>query len=526
MRQIWLGLAAITAAASGYAMGCGDAVQPATGPTSSSSGAGGDTSTATSTATATATATSTATSSATGTGGMPATSSASGTGGMPECVMGTDCPGMDKACTVRTCTMGKCGTMNIANGMDATAQTPGDCKKNVCDGQGNSMPVNDDGDIPVDSMQCTIDKCSSGLPSNPPEMAGKLCSEGMGNKVCDGAGTCVPCAADADCNGGICKMNQCVAISCGDMMQNGSESDVDCGGTCSKCGMGLKCNSGADCADGVCSGMPQATCQAPTCGDMVQNGTETDVDCGSTCPSKCADNLKCKLGTDCTSKVCSGVPLVCQMPTCTDAAQNGSETDVDCGGTCVKKCGLGKGCTMNADCTGGLCNAGVHTCEPTCTDGSKDLNETDVDCGGSCAMKCGLNMGCAGNSDCASGICTGGLCSQINGCDVTNTIDKTGQASITVTFSFPSYTPPCIKVSLGTKVTFDGGFVGAFGSHPLVGGQVIAGMKVQAVTGPFLPLFNDISVQTKLYTMSSAGTFPYYCDFHALSGMMGVVIVQ
>jgi hypothetical protein len=47
---------------------------------------------------------------------------------------------------------------------------------------------------------------------------------------------------------------------------------------------------------------------APTCSDGIQNGTETGIDCGGTCPA-CA-------------------------PGCSDGIQNGTETGVDCGGTC------------------------------------------------------------------------------------------------------------------------------------------------------------------------------------------------
>ncbi len=48
----------------------------------------------------------------------------------------------------------------------------------------------------------------------------------------------------------------------------------------------------------------------PTCNDGVQNGDETGVDCGGSCPA-CPPN-----------------------PTCSDGIQNGDETSVDCGGSC------------------------------------------------------------------------------------------------------------------------------------------------------------------------------------------------
>jgi len=49
----------------------------------------------------------------------------------------------------------------------------------------------------------------------------------------------------------------------------------------------------------------------PTCSDGIQNGNETGVDCGGSCPA---------------------------CPTCTDGIQNGDEEGVDCGGSCPNEC--------------------------------------------------------------------------------------------------------------------------------------------------------------------------------------------
>ena len=55
-------------------------------------------------------------------------------------------------------------------------------------------------------------------------------------------------------------------------------------------------------------------CAQPTCTDGIQNGDETDVDCGgSTCDP-------------------------CPEPTCTDGKQNGAETGIDCGGPDCPEC--------------------------------------------------------------------------------------------------------------------------------------------------------------------------------------------
>ena len=107
---------------------------------------------------------------------------------------------------------------------------------------------------------------------------------------------------------------------------------------------------------------------APTCTDGIQNGSETDVDCG---------------GPDCDP-----------CATCTDGIQNGDETDVDCGGPDCDPCatctdGIQNGDETDVDCGGPDCEACA-----TCTDGIMNGDETDIDCGGPDCEPCG------GGGDC------------------------------------------------------------------------------------------------------------------------------
>jgi hypothetical protein len=99
----------------------------------------------------------------------------------------------------------------------------------------------------------------------------------------------------------------CAAPSCTDAVQNGTETDLNCGGTCPACASGKKCGAATDCASGVCSGTTTKTCAVPSCTDMVLNGTETDVDCGGSCApaSRCANNLMCMVAGDCQSANCT-----------------------------------------------------------------------------------------------------------------------------------------------------------------------------------------------------------------------------
>src|SRR5690606_26216781 len=111
------------------------------------------------------------------------------------------------------------------------------------------------------------------------------------------------------------------------------------------------------------------TCVEPSCSDAAANGNETDVDCGGPdCPA-CADNLGCVEAGDCDSGVCTGG--VCVPPSCGDTVLNGSETDIDCGGPSCPGCDEGEVCIGDSDCLSQYCSAGQ--CAPAdCL--------TDADC--------------------------------------------------------------------------------------------------------------------------------------------------
>ena len=61
------------------------------------------------------------------------------------------------------------------------------------------------------------------------------------------------CATSGDCQSGVCTGGICQAAACGDGVKNGTETDIDCGGTCGPCGVGKTCIQAADCAPALCS---------------------------------------------------------------------------------------------------------------------------------------------------------------------------------------------------------------------------------------------------------------------------------
>jgi hypothetical protein len=146
----------------------------------------------------------------------------------------------------------------------------------------------------------------------------------------------------------------CIAATCTDGIQNGTETDIDCGGAaCPGCPGGGRCLGNADCASKICQ--PNGIC-ASSCTDGYQDGMETGVDCGGGCPMGCPPGGACSVAADCASKICTAG--TCATPTCSDMVMNGGETDVDCGGPCVR-CPLGEHCAKSSDCTVGGCVGGV-----------------------------------------------------------------------------------------------------------------------------------------------------------------------
>jgi len=98
--------------------------------------------------------------------------------------------------------------------------------------------------------------------------------------------------------------------------------------------------------------------------------------------------VQCNLGSQCASLVCNTATHTCSAPSCTDNVKNGTESDVDCGGSCPG-CGPGDDCATHADCSGGACNPTTHTCAPNCTGAEAP--------GATCTSYCACMTGtCAG----------------------------------------------------------------------------------------------------------------------------------
>lgn len=135
--------------------------------------------------------------------------------------LGKKCQKGDKCCGGGRCKGGRCkctgGTTRCSDRcIPPPSQTPGDCQRKACDGQGGTTSIADNSDLPVDGNDCTDDFCTGGVPSNPAKAAGASCSQN-GGTMCDGAGQCVSCLTPADCSGQVpeCQMRTCTGGVCG-----------------------------------------------------------------------------------------------------------------------------------------------------------------------------------------------------------------------------------------------------------------------------------------------------------------------
>lgn len=146
----------------------------------------------------------------------------------------------------------------------------------------------------------------------------------------------------------------CLANVCGDGFVGPGEacdapSDPLCTNACALASCGDEIvQAGEECDDGNQSNNDSCltTCLNASCGDgHVQLGVEI-------CDDGNADD-----GDECTT--------LCAVPSCDDNLMSGSESDIDCGGSC-SPCAIGMSCVTGADCKSSFCDAGTCAMPATC----------------------------------------------------------------------------------------------------------------------------------------------------------------
>jgi hypothetical protein len=366
-----------------------------------------------------------------------------------ECIADTDC-GSGESCCNNAC------VTKAADGQSCSANcdcTSGACENSVCAASSGSACSDS---VPcqsgleccdnacfaqvADGVACTADcDCTSGACENdvcaassgsacsasvPCQSGLECCGDVCITQVADG----VACTADCDCTSGACENSVCAASSgsaCSASVpcQSGLEC---CDNACfAQVADGVACTANCDCISGQCS--ESDVCVATACDNGRLDTDETDIDCcGSVC-EKCADGMKCTVDNDCTNSFCnlgssinSGPEThgnsvaggVCATPTCDDGYQNGGETGIDCGGSCLA-CD-GDPCDFDTECVSVHCDSATGKCvactvETQATDCFDDETCTQDLCDPT-ALTCSnpkLDVGgvCTDNCQCTSGHC-------------------------------------------------------------------------------------------------------------------------
>jgi plastocyanin len=113
----------------------------------------------------------------------------------------------------------------------------------------------------------------------------------------------------------------------------------------------------------------------------------------------------------------------------------------------------------------------------------------------------------------------GSMAQMVNGCDQAMAMDQTGMQKVTINTMGLNYSPKCVKVKAGTDITWKSDFT----LHPLVGGTV---MNLMKQPDPNSPIKMTKSGNMVTFSFPNAGTYGFYCDNHAASGMAGAVFVE
>lgn len=290
-----------------------------------------------------------------------------GIGRCTRCTKAVTCPGQDTPCRTRICVGGFCGIAQKSAGAAIANQTLGDCKKQVCNGAGAVVSVNDNTDLPADDgNRCTAEVCANGTPGHSPRLAGTPCDQN-GGTVCDGRGRCVACLIAADCPG---QDTECQHRVC----DSGA-----CGFAHTASGTPLSQQTAGDCKRTECDGLG-GTIETTDDGDLPDDGNPcTRNVCTAGVPShpfaplgtSCGEGLICDGAGACVGCItpadCPGQDSTCQTRTCSTGVCGFSfaTSGTACGenrGTVCNGSGACAGCQSAADCPGQDTECRTRTC--------------------------------------------------------------------------------------------------------------------------------------------------------------------
>jgi hypothetical protein len=277
-----------------------------------------------------------------GTGGASA-SAASSSSGAPMCTTDADCAAENTTCMPTTCLKGTCAGNAAASGLTCT-----ESGGKLCDGNGACVACLSSSDCPPTGTSCVSATCSSAGACGTQNAADHASCSDAGGKLCL-AGACVVCLTSADCStGNVCQNHACIG-ECSDGQQDGTETDVDCGGgSCPTCTAGQKCTQSNDCVS-------TAACENDVC---TTCGSNYDQPCGSCngvygCTGTCSIPTPGNFGDACGS--CGGTiecdGVTCSVKTPTNLGASCTGVHCTCGGAASGTIGCSGKCVIDTPCS-------------------------------------------------------------------------------------------------------------------------------------------------------------------------------
>jgi hypothetical protein len=259
-----------------------------------------------------------------------------GAGQCVECTDDNECASLTEGCHVGACRMNACESDASKNGLSCDmGSTPGTCMAGIC----TCVP------------QCNKPCGDSGCPGQPcPNTckSGQMCSD---DKCIDCLESSACSELSDDCNDGVCRSGQCIAVpqnrSCRDVLGQPSTCS---GGRCPTCKPNCigKCGG----ADG-CGSQCESNCNPST--EQCTNNECVALPTGGTLYSMCS-GTSCAPGLICFAVGAAGSRCY-HKPPCT-----GNEMEFPLGGVCLVKCTTNTDCPTGTNCNtggGGWCMAGV-----------------------------------------------------------------------------------------------------------------------------------------------------------------------
>jgi hypothetical protein len=320
-----------------------------------------------------------------------------GNGHCTGCTGPGDCPGQDTECQTRSCTSSVCGFIYTQSGTPVSGQTDADCKKNVCNGQGQVSVIGDSMDPQDDGNPCTLDACSSGTPTHNNAAAGAACPAG----VCDGSGACVQCLVPETCPG---QNNECQTRTC-----NGGS----CGMTYTPVGTAVALQAGSDCKTNVCDGQGGITTVAND-SDLQDDGNPCTTD---SCSGGNPVHAPVAQGTNCGGAfICNatGSCVGCNSNGDCPGANNECQSQVCAGNVCTTQyqpSGTPVGVQASGDCTKSACDGAGNLVAM--------IDDGDVPVDGNACTSDVCSSGTGSNPPANAGaICPGGVCNGAGACGV------------------------------------------------------------------------------------------------------------